>query len=53
MIKQHIYNIYIFNLTSPSFKFSFTPPQNEHFTPFENDLYDMVCNIEFKTGQNC
>ena len=26
--------------------------QNEYLTPFENNLYDMVCNIEFKTGQN-
>ena len=28
------------------------PSQNEQLTPFENNLYDMVPNIEFKTGQN-
>ena len=33
-------------------KSNLTRPQNEHLTPFENDLYDLVCNIEFKTGQN-
>ena len=29
-----------------------SPSQNEQLTPFENNLYDMVPNIEFKTGQN-
>ena len=33
------------------FKSNITLPQNEHLTPFENDLYDMVRNLEFKTGQ--
>ena len=33
------------------FKSSLTPSQNMYLTPFKNDLY-MVCNIEFKTGQN-
>ena len=34
------------------FKFNLTPPQNDHLAPFENHLYDMVCNIEFNTGRN-
>ena len=34
------------------FKSNLTPSQNEHLTPFESDLYDMVRNIEFETGQN-
>ena len=31
------------------FKSVKTPPKNEHLSAFENDLYDLVRNIEFKT----
>ena len=31
-----------------NFKSVKTPPKNEHLNAFENDLYDMVRNIEFK-----
>ena len=34
------------------FKSNLTLSQKEDLTPFENNLYDMVRNIEFKTGQN-
>ena len=30
------------------FKSNKTPPQNEHLNPFENDIYELVKNIEFK-----
>ena len=30
------------------FKSNTTPPQNEHLNPFENDLYQMVRDIEFR-----
>ena len=30
------------------FKSMKTPPVNEHLRAFENDLYDMIKNIEFK-----
>lgn len=29
-----------------------TPPQNEHFNPFEDDLGGLVRNIEFETVKN-
>ena len=29
-----------------------TPPQNENITPFENDIYELVRNIEFKNVKN-
>ena len=34
------------------FRVYLTPPQNEHLTPFENNLYDMARNTEFKAGEN-
>ena len=34
------------------FNSNFTPPQNECLALFENDLYELVRNIQFKTGQN-
>lgn len=29
------------------FKTSKAPPQMEHLIPFENDLYDLICNVQF------
>ena len=34
------------------FKSNKTPPQNEHLNPFENDIYELVKNIEFKNVKN-
>ena len=34
------------------FKSSKTPPQSQHLNAFENDLYDMIKNIEFKNVPN-
>ena len=34
------------------FKTSKTPEQQDLLTPFENEMYDMLCNIKFKNRQN-
>ena len=34
------------------FKTNKAPPQMEHLHPFENDLYDLVCNIKFSPRRN-
>ena len=34
------------------FKTNKAPPQIEHLNPFENDLYDLVCNIQFSPRCN-
>lgn len=34
------------------FKTSKTPEQQDPLVPFENDMYDMLCNIKFKNHQN-
>ena len=35
-------------LNNFGFKPVLTPPKNEHLNAFEEDLYDLVRNIEFK-----
>ena len=34
------------------FRTNKAPPQMEHLNPFENDLYDLVCNIQFSPRRN-
>ena len=34
------------------FKINKAPPQMEHLNPFKNDLYDLVCNIQFSPRHN-
>ena len=42
----------VFKQESHGFKSLKTPPQNELLNPFENDLYDIMRNIEFKHRKN-
>ena len=59
-IKQIRWKAYFFensnkiNETTTNFGFKSvkTPPKNEHLNAFENDLYDLVFNIEFKRINN-
>ena len=59
LIKRLRWKAYFFehpcdNATNDNFGFKSnkTPPQNEHLNPFENDIYELVKNIEFKNVKN-
>ena len=35
-----------------TFKSNYTPPQNELLSPFEDDMYELLRNIEFREKHN-